>query len=107
MAALDQAAASFRPDREGGARFSSYAGTAVYRNMLRAVHNYGRVVPLPARMHQAMVQVRLFWAGAGQGSEGGGSGAGVGATGMGQGPETFRVGRGVGIPHGRVPGQSL
>ncbi len=70
MAALDQAASNFRPDREGGARFSTFAGTAVYRNMLRAVHSYGRVVPLPARMHQTMVQVsRQSRQGRGQGGQ--------------------------------------
>ena len=63
MAALDAAAAAFRPDAaegrgsSGPLRFSSLGGTAAYRSMLRAVHSYGRVVPLPVRMHQTMVQV--------------------------------------------------
>lgn len=57
MLALEQAALGFKPDREN-ARFSTYAGTVIFRNMLRAVHSYGRVVPIPVRMHQVMVKVR-------------------------------------------------
>ena len=64
--ALLQAAVAFSPSSgsggaggssRAGARFCTYAGTAVFRRMLRALHNCGRMVRLPARWHQTMVQV--------------------------------------------------